>query len=141
MSGLAASEVLKTQQIQLKDSTDVVLIRQGVRALAVEVGFSLVDQTKVITAASELARNTIIYGLGGMGDLQIIEENGRKGIRAIFEDHGPGIRDIEQALSDGFTSGTGLGLGLGGAKRLCSEFQIESVVGQGTKVTIVKWKG
>ena len=114
-------------------------VRQRVRALAVESGLSLVDQTKVVTAASELARNTLDYGGGGTLDIEVL--NGvRRGVRLVFEDQGPGIKDIEAALRDGFTTGNGLGLGLGGARRLCSEFSIESVVGRGTRVTCSRWK-
>jgi serine/threonine-protein kinase RsbT len=108
--------------------------------LAVEAGLSLVDQTKIITAASELARNTLDYGGGGEVRLKIIDDSGRRGVRLTFEDRGPGIADIEQALKDGFTSGSGLGLGLGGARRLSNEFAIESKVGVGTTVTIARWK-
>jgi serine/threonine-protein kinase RsbT len=108
--------------------------------MAVEAGLSLVDQTKIITAASELARNTLDYGGGGEVRMEVVEENSRRGVRLVFEDHGPGIADIEQALRDGFTSGGGLGLGLGGAKRLSNEFKIESVPGSGTKITIGRWK-
>ena len=101
---------------------------------------SLVDQTKIVTAASELARNTLDYGGGGEVRLEIVEQGGRRGVRLTFEDKGPGIADIEQALKDGFTTGKGLGLGLGGAKRLCNEFSIDSKPAIGTKVTIARWK-
>lgn len=128
----------ETQAIQ--SSADVVLVRQATRQLAVAIGLSLVDQTKIVTAASELARNTLDYGGGGIVTLETLQDGGRRGLRLIFEDHGPGIPDIEMALKDGFTTGGGLGMGLGGAKRLVNEFAIESVVGQGTRVTIVRWK-
>jgi serine/threonine-protein kinase RsbT len=119
---------------------DVVKVRQQTRVLAVEAGLSLVDQTKIITAASELARNTLDYGGGGELRAEILEEGGRRGVRLLFEDQGPGIADIQQALKDGFTSGSGLGLGLGGARRLSNEFSIDSKVGVGTKITIARWK-
>ncbi len=108
--------------------------------MAVEAGLSLVDQTKIITAASELARNTLDYGGGGDVRIEVVEDGGRRGVRLTFEDRGPGIADIEQAMSDGFTSGSGLGLGLGGAKRLSNEFSIEFEPGVGTKITIARWK-
>jgi serine/threonine-protein kinase RsbT len=110
------------------------------RTLAVETGLSLVDQTKIITAASELARNMLDYGGGGVASLDLLENGARKGLRLAFEDKGPGIADIEQALKDGFTSGKGMGLGLGGARRLSNEFSIVSKPGEGTKVTIARWK-
>ena len=117
----------------------MVAVRRRVREAASQIGFSLVDQTKVVTAASELARNTIIYGGGGNMEMEML--NGpRTGLRLTFEDQGPGIPDIPMALRDGFTTGSGLGLGLGGAKRLCSEFDIVSQPGAGTKVTITRWK-
>jgi len=112
-----------------------------VRTHAVSAGLSLIDQTKLVTAASELGRNTIVHGGGGVVKLEILEEGLRRGIRITFEDSGPGIRDIDRALQDGFTTGGGLGLGLGGAKRLCNEFSIESTPGAGTRVTITQWSG
>lgn len=131
--------VVSSENLGVKAEPDVVLVRRHVRELAAKMGFTLVDQTKLVTAASELARNTIIYGAGGV--MQVETLNGpRKGIRLTFEDSGPGIPDVEMALRDGFTTGSGLGLGLGGAKRLVNEFNIESRVGQGTKVTITRWK-
>lgn len=130
----------KTERVEIRQSDDVVRVRQVARTLAVEVGLSLVDQTKIVTAASELARNTLDYGGGGEVMLEAIEQAGRRGLRLTFEDKGPGISDIEQALKDGFTSGKGMGLGLGGAKRLCNEFSIDSNVGVGTKVMIARWK-
>lgn len=126
--------------MSIQSSADVVLVRQAVRQLAVELGFSLVDQTKIVTAASELARNTLEYGGGGTAKLEILQEGIRRGLRLIFEDKGPGIPDIELALKDGFTTGGGLGKGLGGSKRLVNEFDIVSGVGVGTTVTITKWK-
>ncbi|RCJ36374.1 anti-sigma regulatory factor [Nostoc punctiforme NIES-2108] len=130
----------KTETIDIQSSTDVVLVRQSVRQLAVEIGLGLVDQTKIITAASELARNTLDYGGGGTVKLETLQEGRRRGLRLTFEDRGPGISDIELALKDGFTTGNGLGMGLGGAKRLASEFEIQSVVGEGTRIIIVRWK-
>jgi serine/threonine-protein kinase RsbT len=124
----------------LRNEEDVVLARQAVRSWAVELGFSLIDQTKIVTAASELARNTVVYGGGGAMHMQMLEDGARRGLRLVFEDQGPGIPDIDQALRDGFTSGGGLGLGLGGARRLVNEFAIESQPGQGTKITVAKWK-
>jgi serine/threonine-protein kinase RsbT len=127
------------ERVEIRSSEDVVRVRQRVRALAVGAGLSLVDQTKVVTAARELARNTLDYGGGGTLDIEVL--NGlRRGVRLVFEDQGPGIKDIDAALRDGFTTGNGLGLGLGGAKRLCSEFSIESSVGRGTRVMCSRWK-
>jgi serine/threonine-protein kinase RsbT len=111
-----------------------------VRKWAAELGFSLVDQTKTITAASELARNTLIHGGGGTAQLEALSEGGRKGIRLTFEDKGPGIPDLDLALRDGYTTGSGLGLGLSGSKRLMSDFNLVSRVGEGTRVTVAKWK-
>lgn len=132
--------VAKRAAIPVTDESDVVKVRQGVRTFAVEIKLSLVDQTKVVTAASELGRNLLIYGGGGEVRLEIVQEGARTGLRAVFEDHGPGIADIEQALKDGFTSGSGMGLGLGGARRLVNEFEIVSTAADGTRVTITKWK-
>src|SRR5947209_556520 len=132
--------VAKSESMPIRSETDIVLVRQAVRAWASAAGFGLVDQTKVVTAASELARNTLIYGGGGAVQLEALHEGARKGLRLTFEDHGPGIPDIELALRDGYTTGTGLGLGLGGAKRLVNEFRIESREGEGTRVAITKWK-
>ena len=119
---------------------DVVRVRREVRTQAIAVGFSLVDQTKIITAASELARNAVIHGGGGFIRLEILQETGKRGLRLTFEDQGPGILDIEKAMSDGYTTGNGLGLGLGGSKRLAHEFFIESAPGAGTRITITRWK-
>lgn len=132
--------IQKTETMDIQSSTDVVLVRQTVRKFAVEIGFGLVDQTKIVTAASELARNTLDYGGGGTVKLETLQEGGRRGLRLTFEDHGPGISNIELALKDGFTTGGGLGMGLGGAKRLANEFEIQSAVGEGTRVKIVRWK-
>jgi len=130
----------KTERVDISQSDDVVRVRQLTRTYALEVGLSLVDQTKIVTASSELARNTLDYGGGGQVMLELLEQGGRRGVRLTFEDKGPGIADIEQALKDGFTSGKGMGLGLGGAKRLCNEFSIDSKPGEGTKVSIARWK-
>ena len=131
--------VTSTESVPVQSEPDVVAVRRRVREIATQLGFSLVDQTKLVTAASELARNTIIYGGGGTLAMETL--NGpRLGVRLTFEDRGPGIPDVELALRDGFTTGSGLGLGLGGAKRLVSEFQIDSSVGKGTKVVITRWK-
>lgn len=131
--------VVSTETIPLASEPDVVMVRRRVREVSAQLKFSLVDQTKVVTAASELARNTLIYGGGGSLSLETL--NGpRTGLRLTFEDTGPGIPDIPLALRDGYTTGTGLGLGLGGAKRLVDEFDIVSKIGEGTKVTITRWK-
>jgi serine/threonine-protein kinase RsbT len=135
-----ASHSAVSERIPIRTSEDIVLVRQAVRARAVEIGFGLVDQTKIVTAASELARNTLIHGKGGWVDLQKVERNGRRGLSLVFEDRGPGIPDVERALQDGYTTGTGLGLGLGGSRRLASEFDIVSKPGEGTRVTITRWK-
>jgi serine/threonine-protein kinase RsbT len=126
--------------MNIQSSADVVLVRQSVRQWAVELRFSLVDQTKIVTAASELARNTLDYGGGGTVKLEALQEGIRRGLRLTFEDKGPGIPDLDLALKDGFTTGSGLGLGLSGTKRLVNEFNIVSEVGKGTCVTITKWK-
>src|ERR1700761_9572125 len=131
---------LKTERLDIRSSDDVVRVRQLTRTMALEAGLSLVDQTKIITAASELARNTLDYGGGGIAFAELIEDPGRRGVRLTFEDKGPGIPDIDAALKDGFTSGKGMGLGLGGAKRLSNEFSIHSKPGEGTKVVIARWK-
>jgi len=132
--------VLLNEQRAIRSAEDVVGIRQAVRQRAVELGFNLIDQTKIVTAASELARNTVQYGGGGQLTIEGVEEGGRRGLRLTFEDRGPGIADIELALRDGYTSGGGLGLGLGGARRLCNEFYIHSRPGEGTRVTVVRWR-
>ena len=118
---------------------DVVLARQAVRRLAQECGLRLVDQTKLITAASELARNTVIYGGGGDMDWEILEDGVRNGVRLVFRDEGPGIADLKLAMTDGWTSGSGLGLGLTGARRLVNDFELDSAPGKGTRVTIARW--
>jgi serine/threonine-protein kinase RsbT len=133
--------ITKADRQPIKTEEDVVKIRQAARITAQQVGLNLVDQTKVVTAASELARNTLVHGRGGEVLIETIEENGRGGVRLSFEDKGPGIADIELAMKDGYSSGTGLGLGLSGARRLTNEFKIDSRVGEGTRVTITKWRG
>jgi serine/threonine-protein kinase RsbT len=126
---------------QVASDQDVAMVRQKIRALVVQAGFRIVDQTKIVTAASELARNMVVHG-GGRGEVRctLMNVGGRSGICIEFEDHGPGIADVEQALQDGFTTGSGLGLGLGGAKRLMDEFAIVSAPGTGTTVRVVKWR-
>jgi serine/threonine-protein kinase RsbT len=131
---LARQEVLP-----IRTSADIVAVRQKVRAWAAELRFSLVDQTKLVTAASELARNTLEHGKGGDVRVEMLEDPPRRGLRLVFEDQGPGIPDIPLALKEGYTTGGGLGLGLGGAKRLVNEFQIDSTPGQGTRVVAVRW--
>jgi serine/threonine-protein kinase RsbT len=127
--------------MSLNASEDVVRMRSAVRQAAIAQGLSLVDQTKVVTAASELARNALDYGGGGAVDIELVQNGTRPGVRLTFSDRGPGIPDIEQALKDGFTTGGGLGLGLGGAKRLSNEFSIVSQPGAGTRIVIVRWRG
>jgi serine/threonine-protein kinase RsbT len=124
----------------LTSERDISASRQLVRRVAQELGFSLVDQTKLVTAASELARNAVKYGRGGEMLVELVRDGGRVGLRLHFIDHGPGIPDIAQAMTDGWTTGSGLGLGLAGAKRLVNEFEIVSRVGEGTHVTITRWR-
>ena len=131
---------LKADTQPISNSSDVVLARQKVRQWAAEMKFSLVDQTKLVTAASELARNTLDHGKGGGMTVEILEDSGRQGLRLVFEDRGPGIPDIQAALRDGFTTGHGMGLGLGGSKRLVNDFEIISKVGEGTRITVIRWK-
>jgi serine/threonine-protein kinase RsbT len=128
------------ETISITRSEDIVLVRQRVRQWAVDTAFSLVDQTKLVTAASELARNTLQYGGGGRAIIEGLANGQRRGVRVTFEDEGPGIPDVQQALRDGFTTGNGLGLGLSGAKRLSNEFELHSAPGQGTRVVIIRWK-
>ena len=131
--------VVSTETVPVVSESDIVNVRRRVRETATKLGFSLVDQTKFVTAASELARNTLIHGRGG--DMELTTLNGpRLGIRLTFQDKGPGIPDIDLAMRDGFTTGSGLGLGLGGAKRLVNEFEVVSRLGEGTKVTVTRWK-
>lgn len=132
--------VQSSDLLPIRTSADVVAVRQLVRSRAVDASFSLVDQTRIVTAASELARNTLDYGGGGRVRVDLISEPGRTGVQMTFEDEGPGIADVEQALRDGFTTGRGLGLGLGGTRRLMNDFQIESKPGQGTRVVTARWR-
>jgi serine/threonine-protein kinase RsbT len=131
---------LENDTLPIHGSDDVVRVRQEVRRRTIEAGLGIVDQTKFVTAASEIARNTLDYGKGGTVRIEPIADGLRKGLRLVFEDHGPGIPNIELALSDGYTTGKGLGLGLSGSRRLCNEFEILSTPGQGTRVTIARWK-
>lgn len=133
--------IIKREALQIQNETDIVKARQVVRNWSVEFRFGLVDQTKLITAASEIARNTVRYGRGGTLQLEALQEEMKVGLRLIFEDHGPGIPNISLAMTDGYTSGTGLGMGLPGAKRLSNEFEISSKIGEGTRVVLTKWKG
>jgi serine/threonine-protein kinase RsbT len=130
----------RDELLQIQGSSDVVQVRQVVRTRATELGFSLVDQTKIVTAASELARNTLDHGKGGTVRVESFNDGARRGLRLTFEDKGPGIPDLKLALTDGYTTGTGLGLGLSGSRRLVNEFDIWSKVGEGTRVTVTKWK-
>ncbi|HEY9670616.1 MAG TPA: anti-sigma regulatory factor [Waterburya sp.] len=138
--GEVQMDMLRDEMMSIQSSADIVLVRQAVRKWSVELGFSLVDQTKIVTAASELARNTLDYGGGGTVKLETLQEGMRRGLRLTFADQGPGIPDIELALKDGYTTGGGLGMGLSGTKRLMNEFEIVSRVGEGTCITITKWK-
>lgn len=125
--------------LPIASNADIVAVRQQVRTAAVESGFSLIDQTKVVTAASELARNALVYAGGGQVRIEIVETAQRRGLRLEFRDEGPGIPDVEQALTDGWTTGSGLGLGLSGSRRLVDDFELISVPGKGTTVTVTKW--
>lgn len=128
------------EKLEIRSSEDIVRVRQIVRSWAVKLGLNLVDQTKIVTAASEIARNTLDYGKGGTVTVEALVAGIRQGLRLTFEDHGPGIADLALAMKDGFTSGSGLGLGLSGAKRLSSEFDLQSKVGEGTRVTLIRWR-
>jgi len=130
----------QVEQLPIAAPEHIVIVRQQVRKRAVELGFSLVDQTKVVTAASELARNTMTHGGGGHVRLELITDGARRGLRLAFEDNGPGIADVALAMKDGYTTAGGLGLGLSGAKRLSNEFAITSAPGEGTRVVITRWK-
>jgi len=127
------------ERIEVGTDQDVVRVRQLVRTVAVSVKLSLVDQTKLVTAASELARNTLVYGGGGTVEVDRVDNGRRQGIRIVFSDRGPGIADLDLALTDGYTTGRGLGLGLSGARRLVDEFVIDTAIGQGTTITVTKW--
>jgi serine/threonine-protein kinase RsbT len=133
-------QLVLEELMPVRGNDDVALARQRVRALAVQYGYSLVDQTKIVTAASSLARNALLHGGGGEMRIELLQENGRTGLRLVFADSGPGIADVELALRDGYTTKGGMGLGLGGSRRLVNEFAIESKVGQGTTVTVTKWR-
>jgi serine/threonine-protein kinase RsbT len=133
-------QVLSSESLPIRTSEHIVIVRQAVRKKAVSLGFGLVDQTKFVTAASELARNTLDHGGGGSVLIELIQNERKPGIRLVFEDHGPGILNLTLALTDGYTTGNGMGLGLSGAKRLSHEFEIESKPGEGTKVSILRWK-
>ena len=132
--------VLAEDVLPIASDDDVVRARQQTRARAIECGLRLVEQTKIVTAASELARNTLIHGLGGTMRLELLEDGHRRGLRLTFIDQGPGIADVQAALRPGFTTGAGLGLGLSGSRKLVDEFSIQSTVGHGTRVIAVKWK-
>ena len=132
--------VARADRMPLRGEDDIVFARQAVRRMTQELGFSLVDQTKMVTAASELARNAVVYGGGGCMEWEMLLDNGRKGLRLVFADDGPGIADVTLAMKDGWSSGGGLGMGLAGAKRLVNQFDIQSAPGQGTRVTITRWK-
>ena len=131
----------RSSELRLASQDDVVLVRQAVRSAAVEVGLNLIDQTKFVTAASEIARNAVVHGGGGMAVVSVVRDGTRRGVHLVCQDKGRGIADIELAMKDGYTSGGGLGLGLGGAKRLSGEFHLESRPGEGTRVSIARWKG
>jgi serine/threonine-protein kinase RsbT len=133
-------QVEADDSMTVRTSEDVVRVRQAVRARAVAAGFSLIDQTKIVTAASEIARNTVDYGGGGTVRIEVLRNGIRRGVRLTFEDHGPGIADLARAMSDGYSTSNGLGLGLSGAKRLSNEFNILSAPGNGTVVTLARWK-
>jgi serine/threonine-protein kinase RsbT len=132
--------ITKTDAVPVRTEHDIVLARQHVRKLTQELAFGLVDQTKMVTAASELARNAVIYGGGGEMRWEVLDDGGRRGLRLHFVDQGPGIPDLDKALTDGWTSGTGMGLGLSGARRLVNQFEIDSAPGRGTRVTVTRWK-
>jgi len=135
----AAAEPIEPQDLDVAADRDVVRVRQAMRAFCLAAKLSLVDQTKAITAASELARNTLVHGGGGVVKIELVDDGRRPGVRATFTDKGPGIPDVEQALGEGWSSGTGLGLGLSGSRRLVDAFDLVTEVGEGTTVTITKW--
>jgi len=132
--------ILSREVADLRRSEDVLKVRQTARRLALEAGFGLVDQTKIVTAVSELARNTVTHGGGGTATLELLEEGSRRGLRIAFRDEGPGIVDVELAMKDGYTTSGGLGLGLGGSRRLMGEFDLVSAPGRGTTVTVARWR-
>jgi serine/threonine-protein kinase RsbT len=133
-------KVLSSETLTVRTSEDIVIVRQAVRKKSVAVGFGLIDQTKFVTAASEIARNTLDYGGGGTARIEVVENGRSSGVRLTFEDQGPGIPDIALALTDGYSSGNGMGLGLSGARRLSHEFDLWSQPGAGTRVTLLRWK-
>ncbi len=133
-------KVVDSQVLEIRASEDIVAVRQAVRKKAVSMGFGLVDQTKIVTASSELARNALDYAGGGVLNLEHIENGIRTGLKLVFEDQGPGIANIDLAMTDGYSTGAGLGLGLGGAKRLSNEFEIHSKPGEGTRISVVRWR-
>ena len=134
------TRLLRSETVPMRTEGDILLARRLVRECATEFGFGILDLTKIVTAASELGRNTLIHGGGGTMLLEILAENERRGVRLTFEDTGPGIADIERAMTNGFTTKRGLGLGLGGSKRLVDQFEIASRVGEGTRVAVTRWK-
>ena len=136
----AAVALLRNDELPVRREDDVVRVRQLVRSWAAELGFSLVDQTKLVTGASELGRNTLEHGRGGHVRLEMLNDGSRRGLRMTFEDRGPGIPDLELALKDGYSTGSGLGLGLSGTRRLMSDFTIHSEVGKGTRVQVARWR-
>ena len=136
---LSQAESASVEELPINGDGDVVRVRQSMRAAAIRAALSLVDQTKIVTAASELARNTLIHGGGGVARIEVTSDHGRCGVRATFVDQGPGIADIELALSDGYTTGNGLGLGLSGSRRLVDSFDLESNPRRGTRVMVTKW--
>ena len=140
MAALASISVANRAVLPIRTQEDIVRVRQATREHAVAHGFSLVDQTKLVTAASELARNTLDYGHGGEVEIVRLVDGIRKGLRLTFSDQGPGIEDLEKALTDGYSTGGGLGLGLSGARRLSNEFTIDSAPGKGTRITIARWR-
>jgi serine/threonine-protein kinase RsbT len=131
---------LKNDLLPVRTANDIVVVRQQVRTLAIELGFSLVDQTKMVTAASELARNTLAHGGGGTARIEVVAANARRGVKMTFEDRGKGIADLELAMRDGYSTGGGLGLGLSGTRRLMNEFELQSKPGEGTRVSAIRWK-
>ena len=133
-------DVIKRETLPIRAEVDLVHVRRAVKAWSTDLRFSTLDQTKMVTAASELSRNTLIYGGGGNAILELVEDYGRRGLRLVFEDQGPGIADIEKAMTDGYTTGRGLGLGLGGSKRLVNDFDLVSRPGEGTRVSVTRWK-
>ncbi len=134
-----AFDVEASERLEIGADADVVRVRQATRTLATKASMSLVEQTKVVTAASELARNTLVHGGGGAAELELIHSDRRYGVRATFTDEGPGIPDVKLALTEGYTTGSGLGLGLSGSRRLVDEFELQTDLGAGTRVTIIKW--